>query len=199
MLLTLGREFGILILLIRRMMKTFLQNLLIFFALSLCALISYQWVRETDLNKKVQALTDTVHEKLENIQGLQSTVKHDETEIVRLDGLKTTLAQTVKSNDTQISLLVRAVEKATNDVERAERQIDVYKDALTAANDNIKKQNDDIKAQNEEMAKLAADRNEVVQKFNKMAADYNDLAAKWNKQQEELAKQATNTPAKPQK
>jgi uncharacterized membrane-anchored protein YhcB (DUF1043 family) len=46
------------------------------------------------------------------------------------------------------------------------------------------------------MAKLAEDRNEVVKKFNKMAADYNDLAAKWNKQQEELAKAATNTPAK---
>jgi uncharacterized membrane-anchored protein YhcB (DUF1043 family) len=44
------------------------------------------------------------------------------------------------------------------------------------------------------MAKLAADRNEVVKKFNKMAADYNDLAAKWNTQQEELAKAATNAP-----
>jgi len=40
------------------------------------------------------------------------------------------------------------------------------------------------------------DRNEVVKKFNKMAADYNDLATKWNKQQEELGKAATNTPAK---
>lgn len=178
------------------MMKTFLQNLLIFFALSLCALISFQWVRETDLRKQVQGLTDTVHDKMENIQSLQTSVKHDEAEIVRLDGLKNALTQTVHSNDVQISLLVRAVEKATNDVERAERQIEVYKGALDAANDNIKKQNEDIKVQNEEMAKLAADRNEVVKKFNKMAADYNDLAAKWNKQQEELAKQATNTPAK---
>ena len=181
------------------MMKTFLQNLLIFFALSLCALISYQWVRETDLNKQVQHLTDTVHDKMENIQNLQQTVKHDEGEIVRLDGLKTTLTQTVKSNDTQISLLVRAVEKATNEVDRAERQIDVYKGALDAANDNIKKQNDDIKAQNEEMAKMAQERNDIVKKFNKIAADYNDLANKWNKQQEELAKQATNQPAKEEK
>jgi chromosome segregation ATPase len=175
-------------------MKAFLQNLLIFFALSLCALIAYQWVRETDLRKQVQALTDTVHDKLENIQSLQSSVKHDEAEIVRLDGLKNMLTQTVKSNDLQISALVKAVEKATNDVERAERQIEVYKDALETANANIKKQNEDIKTQNEEMAKLSEDRNEVVKKFNKMAADYNDLAAKWNKQQEELAKAATNAP-----
>jgi hypothetical protein len=29
-----------------------------------------------------------------------------------------------------------------------------------------------------------------------MTADYNDLAARWNKQQEELAKAATNAAAK---
>src|SRR5581483_6004813 len=171
------------------MMKTFLQNLLIFFALSLCALISYQWVRETDLNKKVQSLTDTVHDKMENIQSLQQSVKHDESEIVRLDGLKNSLTQTVKSNDMQISLLVKAVEKTTNELDRAERQIEVYKGAIETANENIKRQNDEIKTQNDEMSKLAADRNEVVKKFNKMATDYNELAAKWNKQQEELAKQ----------
>jgi len=177
-------------------MKAFLQNLLIFFALSLCALISYQWVRETDLRKQVQSLTDTVHDKMENIQNLQSSVKHDESEIVRLDGLKTTLVQTVKSNDLQISALVKAVEKATNEVEREERQMETYKTALETANENIKKQNEDIKTENEEMAKLSADRNEVVKKFNKMAADYNDLATKWNKQQEELAKAVTNAPPK---
>jgi chromosome segregation ATPase len=177
-------------------MKAFLQNLLIFFALSLCALISYQWVRETDLRKQVQGLNDTVHDKMENIQNLQSSVKHDEGEIVRLDGIKTSLTQTVKSNDLQIFTLVRTVDKATNEIDRAEKQIEVYKGALETANESIKKQNDDIKAQNVEMSKLADDRNEVVKKFNKMAADYNDLANKWNKQQEELAKAATNAPAK---
>jgi len=153
-------------------------------------------VRETDLNKKMQALTDTMHEKLESIQNLQSAVKHDESEIVRLDGLKTALTQTIKSNDTQISLLVRAVEKATNEVDRADHQMEIYKGALETANQNIKKQNDEIKTQNEEMTKLAADRNDAVKKLNKMTADYNDLAAKWNQQQEELAKAATNSPAK---
>jgi chromosome segregation ATPase len=178
------------------MMKAFLQNLLIFFALCLCALISYQWVRETDLRKQVQSLTDTVHDKMENIQNLQVSVKHDESEIVRLDGLKNSMMQTLKSNDVRITALVRAAEKATNELERVESQTTVYKEALESANASIKKQNDDIKIQNEEMAKLSEDRNEVVKKFNKMAADYNDLAAKWNKQQDELAKAATNAPAK---
>ena len=177
-------------------MKTFLQNLLIFFALSLCALISFQWVRETDLRKSVQALNDTVHDKMENIQNLQASVKHDESEIQRLDGLKNQLTQTVKSNDLQISALFKDLERATNEVERTQHQMEVYKDALQTANESIRKQNEEVKKQNEEMAKLAEDRNEVVKKFNKMAADYNDLAAKWNKQQEELAKAATNNPPK---
>ena len=177
-------------------MKALLQNLLILFSLALCGLIAFQWVRETELRKTVQSLTDTVHDKMEAIQNLQASVKRDETEIQRLDGLKNQLTQTIKSNDVRISNLTRDLEKATSDIERAEKQIEVYKGALQTANDNIKKQNDDIKKQNEEMKQLAEDRNEVVKKFNKMASDYNDLAAKWNKQQEELAKQATNAPAK---
>jgi len=177
-------------------MKTFLQNLLIFFALSLCALISFQWVRETDLRKSVQSLTDTVHDKMEKIQNLQASVKRDESEIQRLDGIKNQLTQTVKSNDVQISTLVKSLEKAANEIERTQRQVDAYKEALLAANDSIKRQNEEVKKQNEEMAKLAEDRNEIVKKLNKTTADYNDLADKWNKQQEELAKAATNTPAK---
>jgi chromosome segregation ATPase len=177
-------------------MKTFLQNLLIFFALALCALVAYQWVVETRLRVDVQKLTDTVHDKMENIQNLNSTVKLHENEIQRLDGIKNMLTQTVKSNDVQIAGLFKDLEKATNQLEHAERQMAAYKDALDRANESIKTQNDEVKKQNEEMAKLVEDRNEVVKKFNKMAADYNDLASKWNKQQEEIMKEATNKPAK---
>ncbi len=177
-------------------MKSFLQNLLIFFALSLCGLISYQWVRETDLRKNVQHLTDTVHDKMENIQNLQASITRDEGEIKRLDGLRISLTDTVKSNEVHISTLVRTLDKTTNELVRANMQVDAYKEAIARANDAIKTQNENIKKQNEDMAKLSEERNEVVKKFNKMAADYNDLANKWNKQQEELAKMATNSPAK---
>jgi chromosome segregation ATPase len=176
-------------------MKVFLQNLLILFALSLCALITFQWVRETDLRRNVQKLTDTVHDKLEAIQNLQSAVQRDEKEIQRLDGLKTELTQLVKSNAVEILGLYKDLEKGTNELERVRSQLDGYKDAMKRANENLQKQNEDIKRQNEEMAKLAEDRNDVVKKLNKMAADYNDLAAKWNKQQEDLLKASTNSPA----
>jgi chromosome segregation ATPase len=177
-------------------MKSFLQNLLIFFALALCGLMIFQWVKETDLNKRVQALTDTIHDKSEAIQNLQVNVKRDEAEIQRLDGLKTQLIQTVKSNEVRIADLGKGLEKATNELDHAQKQIVVYKDAVDRANESIKGQNDTIKSQNEEMKKMAEERTALVQKFNKMAADYNDLAKKWNDQQELLAQQATNPPAK---
>lgn len=175
-------------------MKTFLNNLLIVFAIALCALISFQWVRETDLRKTVQSLNDTIHEKLELIQTLQADVRRNQAEIVRLDGIKNELTQTVKTNNLQIAALSRDLEKTASEVERAERQVEVYKNALQTANESIKKQNENIARQNEEMAKLAEDRNEIVKKYNKTAADFNELATKWNKQQEELAKAATNAP-----
>jgi len=177
-------------------MKNFLQNLLIFFSMCLCALMIYQWVRETRQSKEIQSLTDTVHDKSETIQGLQSNLRQDEMDIKRLDGLKNQLTDMVKSNQVEIANFKKELEKTSRELDASQRQSDVYKDAVDRANENIKIQNEKIETQNEEMKKLAEERNETVKKFNKTAQDFNDLVGKWNKQQEDLAKQATNTPAK---
>lgn len=177
-------------------MKNFLQNLLIFFALCLCALIAFQWVRETDLRKDLQKNADLIHDKAEAIQNLTASVKRDEAEIQRLDGVKKELTDLVKSNNLQIAAMYKEHEKATNELDRSKQQVEVYKEAIQKANENILKQNEDIKKQNEDMQKMVEERNEVVKKYNKMAADFNELVNKWNAQQEELAKAATNAPAK---
>src|SRR5260221_579617 len=110
-------------------MKNFLQNLLIFFALCLCALIAFQWVRETDLRKKVQELTNVVHDKSEAILNLEANVRSQRDEIARLDSQRKQLSETVKSNDLQIANLSKDLEKATNDLQKTEKQMLVYKDA----------------------------------------------------------------------
>ena len=135
-------------------MKNFLQNLLIFFALCLCALIAFQWVRETDLRKNVQELTNKVQDQLEAIQNLNSTVKRDEAEIQRLDGVRIEQSNTIKTNQAQISTLTKDLEKATAEVEKDEHQIELYKDAVKKANETITRQNEQITKQNEEMKKL---------------------------------------------
>lgn len=178
-------------------MKAFLQNLLIFFSLCLCALIAFQWVRETDLRKGVQGLTDKIHDRDETVQSLQVNLKHDEAEIVRLDGVRKDLTQTVKSNNLEILSLGKNLDKVTLDLERATNQVIQFKEALSQANEAIKQQNENIKKQNDEIVKMASERNEVVSNYNKIAKDFNELAQRWNKQQEDLAKAATNPPAPP--
>ena len=173
-------------------MKSFLQNLLIFFALCLCALIAFQWHREAGLRRDVQSLNNTIHDKLEALQNLQGTLKRTEEEVKRLDGLKNQLTEIVKSNQLEITGLRKDLERAQTENERNARQIEVYKTALQQANDAIQKQNADVLKQNEELKKLADERNEAVTKYNKVVQEFNDLAQKWN----DLQSKATNAPAK---
>lgn len=174
-------------------MKNILQNLLVLLALCLCALIAFQWHRETKLRQEVQKLNDTVHDKLENIQSMEGTLKRSEEEVRRLDGLKVELTEAVKSNRMQIAQLAKDLAKSDAEVEKGLRKIEDFKAALEQANESIKKQNEDIKKQNEEVKKLAEERNDSVTKYNKVVAEFNDLAKKWNELQQQLS---TNAPAK---
>jgi len=177
-------------------MRTFLQNLLIVFALALCALISFQWVRETDLRKQLQTLTDKVHDRDQNLLQMQASIRQDESEIQRLDGINKQLSQTLKSNDVQIATLAKDLEKTTKEAEHYQQQSAAYKEAIETANANVKTANERIQTQNQEIQKIASERNDLAKKFNTLAEEHNDLVTKWNKQQEELARQATNKPSK---
>ncbi|MEK7707962.1 MAG: hypothetical protein AAB380_08205 [Verrucomicrobiota bacterium] len=174
-------------------MKNSLQNLLILLALCLCVLCAYQWHVQAGLRDDIQKLNDTVHDKLENIQSMEGTLKRSEEEVKRLDTLKFELTETVKSNQTQIAQLAKDLAKSDAEVEKGLRKIDDFKAALQQANESIKKQNEDIKKQNEEVKKLAEERNDSVTKYNKVVAEFNDLAKKWNELQQQLS---TNAPAK---
>ncbi len=176
-------------------MKNFLQNLLIFFSFCLCALIAFQWVRETSLRKELQQKADVIHDKAEAIQNLHSTVKQDHNEIERLDGIKNDLTATVKSNRLEMSKMTKDLEKTDAEREKNARQAEAYKEALTAANESITRQNEEVKKQNEDMKKLADDRNEVVKKLNQLIVQYNDLASNWNSAQELMQRMATNAAA----
>src|SRR6266850_1872048 len=99
-------------------MKSFLQNLLIFFALCLCALVAFQWHREAQLRREVQSLNNTVHDKLEAIQNLQGRLKLTEQEVKRLDELKNQLTEIVKSNRVEIAELRKELEKVQAENEK---------------------------------------------------------------------------------
>src|ERR1051325_10045974 len=94
-------------------MKNPLQNLLIFFAMCLCALMVYQWHVETKLRQDIQKREDREHDLKENIQGLQGMLKEREEEIKRLDTLKNQLTETVKSNRLDITRLTKEIGRAS--------------------------------------------------------------------------------------
>ena len=171
-------------------MQKFLSNLLIFFALGLCALCAFQWVRESRLRAEIVDLQRTVYLKLDTIQNLESQLKRSEAEITRLDALRVEMSGVIKTNKDEIQSLTKYSEKLEKEIEAHKAQIAVYKDAVEKANENIKRQNEDIKKQNEEMKSLVADRNSTVEKYNKVVEQYNGLVKQFEKFQEEAAKAA---------
>ena len=177
-------------------MQKFLSNLLIFFALSLCALCAFQWVRESRLRGEIAALQHTVYLKLDTIQNLEAQLKRSAAEVNRLDSLRVELSGIIKTNQEEIQSLTKYSEKLEKEIDANKAQLAVYKEAIDKANESIKRQNEDIKKQNEEMKQLATDRNATVEKYNKVVEQYNDLVKQFEKFQEEAAKGAKGTEKK---
>src|SRR5881296_510885 len=176
-------------------MQKFLSNLLIFFALSLCALCAFQWVRESRLREKLAEKQHEVYLHLNAIQNLEAQLKRTEAEVTRLDSLRVELSGIIKTNKEEIQGLTKYTEKLEKEIETQKAQIAIYKDAVEKANESIKRQNEDINKQNLEMKQLAADRNATVEKYNKVVDQYNDLVKQFEKFQEDVAKGASNKAA----
>ncbi len=177
-------------------MKNFLQNLLIFFALCLCGLIAFQWVRETDLNARLQKEADVIHDLNQANTNMSADLRRARGDIAQLSALRDELSGMLKSNEVQIATLSEQVRTNTLEIQRDQQQIDVYKDALQKANDNVIKQNEAIQTQNEQMRKLAEERNAIVEGFNAVGGKFNELGQEWNRMQEALSKIGpTNNPA----
>ena len=175
-------------------MKNLLQNLLIFLSLCLCALIAFQWHREAKLRQDIQTLHDEIHNHKENLQNMQQAQKHADEEIKRLDGLKSELTETVKSNRTEIASLVKDLAQSDKEIKDSQERLVKYKEALQQANESITRQNESIRKQNEDMKtlqKVAEERNEMVAKYNQTAKEFNELIEKWNALQATLT---TNAP-----
>ena len=181
-------------------MKKFLSSLLIFFSAGLCALIAVQWVREAHLRKSIEQLNQTVYDRDQSIQGLQGSLKKDETEINRLDARNVELKEIGKSNAFEIAELKKNLRKADSENETAKSQIDQYKQAVEKQNESIKKQNEDIIEQNRLLKQLGEERNDFVKKFNESVRKYNELVTNYNGLVQQMEKmQASQQPEKEKK
>jgi chromosome segregation ATPase len=177
----------------RARMKYVLQNLLICFALALCGLVAVQWIRETGLRQQLKSLDNATRTQRETVQNLESKIRGNEAEIVRLDSLKNELNAMVKSNRLEVSRLTSELEKATVENGRSLAQLQAHQQALQTANENLTRQNEEISKQNARINALIQERNDLVIKFNSLTTNYSALVERWNKQQADLARAATNT------
>jgi chromosome segregation ATPase len=169
-------------------MKAFLQNLLIFFSLCLCGLIAFQWHRETRLHKKLQEDADVIHEKAENIQSLQQTVKRDEAEIQRLDALQKQLSEIVKSNNVELAQLRKDLKKVEAENERNVKQAEQYKEAFETANNRVVEANEKIKSLGEQVNNVLARHSLMVSNLNDMTQLISTMATDWNRRNEDMQK-----------
>ncbi len=161
-------------------MKKFLQNLLILFCFALCGLIAFQWVRETRLREEIRGLHETVYKKSELIQNIEGLLKQSQAEVVRLDGVKTELTETVKTNRQELAEWRKTSDRLEKEIEAHKRQLELYKDATDRANESIKEQNRIIKDQNARLKEMADSRNEVAEKYNEVVKQHNDVVNKYN-------------------
>src|SRR6266478_5036524 len=169
-------------------MKNFLQNLLIFLALCLCALIAFQWVRETDLRKQIQKLTDTVHDKSQDILNLQATVRHQQSDIQNLTSIRDQFAAIIKTNEADIARMTKELDKADRENRRLSVELENYKVAFTNEYEQVKRGNAEIKELGESIKTLAFERSLAVSNLNNMGKVISDVALKWSRMGEDIQK-----------
>lgn len=171
-------------------MKRFLTNLLIFFALALCALAAVQWLREAHLRQQLQAQSDLLSNGSQQLLDLQEQLKRSEADFQRVEQLRMVLSDRLATNRAELLALKKELDDARKNADIAEQTAKDYKAALQQANANIKRQNYAITNQNQQMKSLVDEHASLVARYKKLAQDFDDLAQRWNNQQKELAAKA---------
>jgi chromosome segregation ATPase len=161
-------------------MKSFLQNLLIVVALSLCALCVYQWYGQTVQREAIQSLEKMVYEKSAAIQGYTNSIGTMDRQIAQMDATITELKNTAKTNAELLVNQRRALGRLQASTEGLTNQISEYKSAVTTLEARLKEAYDGIQKQNNSVKDLVAQRDEFVKKYNESVNERNEVVAKYN-------------------
>ncbi len=165
-------------------MKTFLQNLLITFALALCVLIAIQWHRESNLRDEADKLAEAARKDQQAMESLRADLKRTSDELARVEAVRKQLAEAGSSSRIELERITRELKRAETELQRLARELAPHKTALLQANENITTQNETLK-------NLAGERDAAVAKFNQLVEDHNALVKQWNVQQEQITKPRT--------
>lgn len=167
--------------------------LMVVLALGLCGLCAYQWVRETRLRQRVEALQEEQRRIQEARTAVEAQSGRFQEEIARLERERAALARHSETNAAATAGLRADVVRLGREAETQRQQAQALKAALDTANTNVLKANDLLGKARTDLSQLARERNEAVERANALRKElddrivrYNELVERWNKQQEEL-------------
>ena len=173
-----------------RRMKKFLPNLLIAFAMILCALCAYQWKRETGLRGEIKGLHDKIYDRDVQISQLQVNIKKGEADINRLEERIKDLNEVIKTNKAEVIVLRKANFKVEQELGTANASLEAYKGAVEKQNKAIETVNKTVVEQNETIKRVVDERNDLATKFGETVKKHNEVVAEYNKLAEEYKKLA---------
>jgi chromosome segregation ATPase len=154
-------------------MKNPLQVLLMFFAVCLCALCTYQWYGQVLQRKELTALTQTNYDLGAAIHGYTNSMNTMDRQISQMDARISELKDTVATNNAEIFQL-------KGDNTRLTATVEAYSNAVAALQGQLKQANENIVRQNEAMKNLVTERNEFVTRLNDAVKERNEIVNKFN-------------------
>jgi chromosome segregation ATPase len=180
------------------MKTTFLTNLLIVLALGLCALCTYQWLRETNTRVQVQSLHDTRFKLESAIQQHTNNIRVMDARIAELTDDVSRLVGTVKTNTVIIADLRNERSALESSNAFLGSQLHAYTNAFIDATNRLYEAHETLRRQNDQIKELVVQRddflarlNESIQAQNRVVEEYNNLV----KKVEEFQKSAQPKPA----
>lgn len=163
------------------MKTTLLTNLLIAFALGLCALCTFQWLRETETRREVQRLHDQVFQRDSSIQTHTNQIHHMDLQINELTADVAHLKSTVKTNEARIRDLTGERNELYDTNKVLTANLEAYTKAYGTLTNQLQKAYDDIRKQNEAIKEVVAQRDEFVAKLNESIEERNKVVGEYNK------------------
>lgn len=146
-------------------------------SLALCGLVAVQWVREVGLRNQLQQQANTQQQQGEVIRDLRAGLLQAETEVRRLEKLRSGLSDQAISGEKETAALRQALKQSEGKVAQLLQQLQSYSQALQSANQNIRQANGNIQRQNQELQQLAQERNAAAKRLHELAQDYNRVVA----------------------
>jgi len=161
-------------------MKNFQQNLLVILGICLCALCAYQWYGQTVERSAIQKLNQMVYDKSVEIRDDTNSIATLNHQVSQLDESVTDLRKTLGIQDDKIASQKRELYLLQFGYEQATNEIAQYQDAVGTLTNRLAEAYAGIEKQNAALKELAAQREQLVQKYNDEVIDRNNIVSNYN-------------------